>query len=491
MADRLEHLVLVVPGVLGSVLSDADGVPSWGPGLGDLARTMRWPSALSLAEYPNLLPSSLLPTIKLIPPFVVPGYDRLVQRIVAAFAGVQVDLACPGRNRNLNANVVLFPYDFRVGVPAAAERLQAEIGIRLAGLTQAARRRRVIVVAHSLGGLVARYWLGPLGGWPDCKALITVATPHQGVPKALDWLLNGVRVKSMTLRSATEVLREWPSSYDLLPSYPAVLSVGQATATDRPLRPLELDAIAGSEFAPRVRRAARTGAEIAVSWAALTKRGEAPELTAVLSRRHPTPNRAVLVGRQLRVTRDDPEWLPHCGWRGDGTVPAISAIPPEFGGDHDDLREVPDRHQAMASAAVIVDILREYTRGATVRPAAGCPPRLAGLQAGAPRLDLEFDEVAPARQRTTVVASLSHDTAGAAGDLWLTVRRQATRAPVFRCRSRLIGGRWQITIPPLGPGLYSIAAQAACMFGERLITSSGVIGLVEANAPRLRVHPKL
>ena len=482
MAGRLEHLVLVVPGVLGSVLSDADGVPSWGPGLGDLARTMRWPSALSLADHPNLVPSGLLPTIKLIPPFVVPGYDRLVQRIDAAFAGVQVDVARPGRDRNLNANVVLFPYDFRVGVPAVAERLEAEMGIRLAGLTKAARHRRVIVVAHSLGGLVARYWLGPLGGWRDCRALITVATPHQGVPKALDWLLNGVRVKSMTLRSATEVLREWPSSYDLLPSYPAVLSAGRLTAAARPLRPLEMDAIAGSALAPRVRRAAGTSAESTVSWAALTRRGEAPQLTAVLSRRHPTPNRAVLVGRQLRVTRDDPEWLPHCGWRGDGTVPAISAIPPEFGGDHDDLREVPDRHQAMASAAVIVDILRGHTRGATVRPADGRPPSLPDPQGGVPRLDLDFDEVAPARQPTTVVASLSHDEVGAARELWLTVRRQAARGPVFRCRSRLAGGRWQITIPPLGPGLYSVTAQAAGTFGERLITSSGVLGMVEASA---------
>jgi hypothetical protein len=482
MADRLEHLVFVVPGVLGSVLSDADGVPSWGPGLGDLARTMRWPSALSLADHPSLVPSGLLPTIKLIPPFVVPGYDRLVQRIDAAFAGVQVDLASPGRIRNLNANVVLFPYDFRVGVPAVAERLKAEIGIRLAGLTKAARRRRVIVVAHSLGGLVARYWLGPLGGWPDCRALITVATPHQGVPKALDWLLNGVRVKSMTLRSATEVLREWPSSYDLLPSYPAVLSAGRATATARPLRPLEVDAIAGSELAPRVRRAAGTSAEIAASWAALTRRGEAPELTAVLSRRHPTPNRAVLVGRQLRVTKDDPEWLPHCGWRGDGTVPAISAIPPEFGGDHDDLREVPDRHQAMASAAVIVDILRGYTRGATAGPGDGRPAHLAASQAGAPQLDLEFDEVALAGQPMTVVASLSHDRAAAAGELWLTVRRQAARAPVFRCRSRLTGGHWRITIPSLGPGLYFVAARAAGTFGDRLITGTGVLGLVEASA---------
>jgi hypothetical protein len=477
MADRLRHLVIVVPGVLGSVLSGSDGAPSWGPGLGDLARTMRWPSALSLADHPRLVPSGLLPTITLIPPFVVPGYDRLVQRIGAAFAGVQIDLACPGRSRNLNANVVLFPYDFRLGVPAVAEQLKAEIAIRLAGLTRRARRRRVIVVAHSLGGLIARYWLGPLGGWPDCGALITVATPHHGVPKALDWLLNGVRVKNLTLRSATEVLREWPSSYDLLPDYPAVLSMARPAAP-RPLRPLELDAIAGTELAPRVRRAARTGAETAAAWAALAGRGQAPELTAVLSRRHPTPNRAVLVAGNLRVTRDDPEWLPHRGWRGDGTVPATSAIPPEFNSDDDDLREVPDRHQGMASAAVIIDVLRGYTRGAA--PADRRRRRLPGRDAGAPALDLEFDEVAPAGESMTVVASLSRDQASAAGELWVTVRRQAGRAPVFRCHPRLIASRWQITLPPLRPGLYLVTAQAAGMSAGRRVTSSGMIGLVEA-----------
>jgi triacylglycerol esterase/lipase EstA (alpha/beta hydrolase family) len=50
-----------------------------------------------------------------------------------------------------------------------------------------------------MGGLVARYWLGglcasvkPRAG--DCAALITVGTPHHGAPKALDWLVNGIRV---------------------------------------------------------------------------------------------------------------------------------------------------------------------------------------------------------------------------------------------------------------------------------------------------------
>ena len=56
--------------------------------------------------------------------------------------------------------MVLFPYDFRYGVRAAALRLQAEIELRLGGLSRPDRNRRVIMIGHSMGGLVARYWLG-------------------------------------------------------------------------------------------------------------------------------------------------------------------------------------------------------------------------------------------------------------------------------------------------------------------------------------------
>ena len=54
--------------------------------------------------------------------------------------------------------------------------------------------RKVIVIAHSMGGLVARWWLTALGGHRVCRALITVGTPHRGAPKSVDWVVNGVRL---------------------------------------------------------------------------------------------------------------------------------------------------------------------------------------------------------------------------------------------------------------------------------------------------------
>jgi pimeloyl-ACP methyl ester carboxylesterase len=41
-------------------------------------------------------------------------------------------------------------------------------------------KNRIYLVAHSAGGLVARYYIQFFGGSHYCRALITMATPHQG-----------------------------------------------------------------------------------------------------------------------------------------------------------------------------------------------------------------------------------------------------------------------------------------------------------------------
>ena len=88
----------------------------------------------------------------------------------------------------------------------------------------------MVVVAHSMGGLVARYWLGPLGGWRHCRGVITLGTPHRGAPKALDTLVNGVRVRGIHLQRVSDVIRSWHSPYQLLPVYRCIWdsTAGQA-----------------------------------------------------------------------------------------------------------------------------------------------------------------------------------------------------------------------------------------------------------------------
>jgi hypothetical protein len=220
MGER-RHLIVVVPGIGGSVLAaPARGSPPARASLTVSARSLL-PGLLDLDEQPRLVPVGLRQTLAVAPPLVLHGYGRL-RRVIQTALDIRdedVDVSVPGRNVRPSATLVEFPYDYRLGVRDAAERLKADIDARLAPLGRAERRRRVIVVAHSMGGLVARYWLGPLGGAPVCKALVTLGTPHRGAPKALGWLVNGAW---FPLQTMSRTLRGWPAMYDLLPRYPAI-----------------------------------------------------------------------------------------------------------------------------------------------------------------------------------------------------------------------------------------------------------------------------
>jgi len=52
-------------------------------------------------------------------------------------------------------------------------------------------RGRVIIIAHSMGGLDARYMIAKLGMEDQVAALVTLCTPHRGSPYA-DWCLRNV-----------------------------------------------------------------------------------------------------------------------------------------------------------------------------------------------------------------------------------------------------------------------------------------------------------
>jgi pimeloyl-ACP methyl ester carboxylesterase len=448
----LRHLVVVVPGFGGSVLRDADGTPRWGPAFADIARSMVRADPLSVTASPDLAVAGVQRTVTVFPPFVLPGYDRLVRQIQDEYPRIRVDEVLPGRPRDLRADVVLFPYDFRHGVRPAALRLQAEIELRLGRLSRQDRNRRVIVIGHSMGGLVARYWLGPLGGAADCRALITLATPHRGVPKALDWLVNGVHIGRMQLRRMTEVSRDWQGVYDLLPQYPAILPVGADDAPGRrrsAIGPLEIGGIAAAGFLERAAAASDMHAEIDKAWRELGDRGNAPALAAVFARGHATPSRTVLADGKLTITKADPEWLPNAGWRGDGTVPAISAVPPELESGGTVLRQVPERHLPMAGTPAVTDLLKACDSEAP-------RPSFRHLQSRA-WLGVAVDNVVAAGDPMTVVAEVLGGPAGQATQMWVRVAG-AGRTDNFRCERA--GDHWRAELPGQQAGLYSLAVSA-------------------------------
>ena len=96
------------------------------------------------------------------------GFDQLAGR--AYFRGIEERLAKTG------ARV----YTPRVP-PAASVAVRAQ---RLAELVRALPERRVNIVAHSMGGLDARYAIAQLGLSDKVASLTTIATPHLGTPLA-------------------------------------------------------------------------------------------------------------------------------------------------------------------------------------------------------------------------------------------------------------------------------------------------------------------
>jgi pimeloyl-ACP methyl ester carboxylesterase len=466
----LRHLVVVVPGFGGSVLRDPDGTPRWGPAFSDIARGMIRADPLSVTGSPDLAVAGVQRTVTVFPPFALPGYDRLVRQIADEYPRIRVDEVLPGRPRDLRADVVLFPYDFRHGVRPAALRLQAEIELRLGRLSRRDRNRRVIVIGHSMGGLVARYWLGPLGGWADCRALITLATPHRGVPKALDWLVNGVHIGRMQLRRMTEVSRDWQGVYDLLPQYPAILPVGTGDAPGRrrsAIGPLEIGGIAAAGFGERAAAASDMYAEIDKAWRELADRGNAPTLTSVFARGHATPSRIVLADGKLLITKADPEWLPNAGWRGDGTVPAISAAPPELESGGTVLRQVPERHLPMAGTPAVTDLLTACDSEAPQPSFRHLPSRA--------WLGVAVDNVVAAGDPTTVVAEVLGGVAGEATQMSVRVAG-AGGTDNFRCERA--GHQWRAELPGQRAGTYSLTVSATRVPGVGQLRCRDVLEVV-------------
>ncbi len=220
---------VVVPGILGSELLRPDGTQVWlnaGNALGhhDLALPVSAP--VDAAEE-ALRPGGLLGTAAVLPR--VFGFTEYA------------DLLDLLRGTGLAHHV--FTYDWRRDLVASARRL----GVALDALAESSGdpAARFNVIGHSMGGLVARYYLrfgdaehdSPVtwAGARRIRNLVLVATPSGGSIASLDAVLNGNRVGLSYTTLAASVIATMPSIYQLLP--PA----GVGALLDHKGEPLHLD----------------------------------------------------------------------------------------------------------------------------------------------------------------------------------------------------------------------------------------------------------
>ena len=385
---KLDHLFVIVPGIGGSVLADESGKKVWKPDVRSVGKAMCRPEDLAMDR--PLVPTGLFTDFHIAPFWLVPGYSKITKRLAYVFQE-DVTTAHPTDHVGPDASIVNFPYDFRQSIWKSAEALGREIAWRLEH-----RKRRVVIYAHSMGGLVAAWWWGMLGGHEVTEHIITLGTPFRGATKALDMLVNGVRVGPWPLDAATGVLRGWDSIYDLVPKYRTIRDA------DTDVYPHDLS-LANEGF----RRRAKTSYE---QFQEMTSRiGELVADPALLgawthfySEGHGTLSRAEVVADRLVCSKKALDWELR-GWQGgDGTVPKFSAFPAWLDKDENTGRR--PKKDTRRSSARHGQLVEDGAAWAQVEDFGlpDLPPPARGAGEDKAYVLLDHDDVVPAGQLTEV-----------------------------------------------------------------------------------------
>lgn len=108
-----------------------------------------------------------------------------------------------------------FPYDWRQDVRISARQL----GSLVESLPE---DRPLVIIAHSLGTMVTRYYVENLGGDKRIERVILMGGPHRGAVKGLTSMLVAPEVLPFGIMGERmrDIMLSFPSSYQILPDYP-------------------------------------------------------------------------------------------------------------------------------------------------------------------------------------------------------------------------------------------------------------------------------
>jgi pimeloyl-ACP methyl ester carboxylesterase len=434
-------LVVVLPGITGSTLVDAEGRLVWGLSAGSLMRTLfsrgeslrrlRLPDGIG----DNPADDGIRPD-KLMPDHGLPGiwtpiksYDPLIERLQRLGYRPSLDpdnpVAPPG-------NLLEVPYDWRLS--------NRHNGRRLAELVTPALERwraqggeyadaQVVLVCHSMGGLVARWYLERGGGAELTRKLVTFGTPWRGAAKTVEQLVNGVHKGLGPLSvDLTEMARSLPGLHQLLPEYACLTDGTELRKTTETTLP-DLDS-------GMVADAMRFHTELQQAEAA--RPGSLESTHMIVGARQPTWTTITLAdGRAVPLNT-----IGKGNEYGDATVPLPGAVGHGLTQDDNRIRRIVDQHGNLHRNPAALDELEEIL---TATPIRWRPPAPVSVRVTAPDLTL-------AGQPLTVAVDLD-DNARHALAITLT---DDNGHELDRLQPRVRNSHAQASFEDLPPGAYTV-----------------------------------
>ena len=300
---------------------------------------------------------------------------------------------------------------------------------------------KLVLLAHSMGGLVARDFLERHEGWKITRHLITFGTPYRGSMNAVSTLVNGID-KGLGPISVdlSPLVRSFPSMHQLLPIYPSVDVGGKLVRPGEVALPGIDRALAADAL--KFHRDIEAAVTANSANAAYRNSATSYQITPLVGIAQPTDQSAKLTGSTvttyLSLGGDD--------FGGDGTVPRLSATPIELS-DANRETYLSTKHGSLQNAeAALTHVVGTLTRKSLT------PYR--DLQ-DLPGSGLTLD--APTVLGTTQALDITVRTMSFGDTVRAVVEDVATGRTVRRRTiRRKRDGSFPTTIPPLDEGVYRV-----------------------------------
>src|SRR5919106_2339433 len=357
----MRDVVVVLPGITGSVLQK-DGKDVWNVSGGSVLRALlslgQNVKELALEEDPHdvddlgdgVTAPKVMRDIHLIPGlWKIDGYSKVLEYVTDTF------------DVRAGENFFEFPYDWRRDNRVAARKLAKDAQGWLAAWRQksGADDAKLVLVGHSMGGIVSRYYLECLDGWRDTRVLVTFGTPYSGSLNAVGTLVNGMKKKIGPIGiDLSELVRSLTAIYQLLPTYACYDGGdGQLKRVDEAaiphVDPAKAKAAAG--FHDEIRNAVKAHEQDD------EYREQRYDIRPVVGILQPTSQSARAAGDGVALVRSyDGE-----DQGGDGTVPRISATPVEL--EHEaNAMFASERHASLQNEDAVLVQLRGVMSGLDV-----------------------------------------------------------------------------------------------------------------------------